>query len=236
MNHRLHFLLVTVVVVFNGFISEAQEIGDAASQIHPQGRQGEQVWHKEWELVQFTGITITADSLAAVPYTKIIVKTTLEGTSSDVMGYFSFVAHVGDTILFNAMGYKPASFIIPDTIRNQRYSLIQLTTADTMTLAAAIIFPWPTYEEFKEAFINMKIPDDDLERARRNLSASKIMMMADHLPMDARMNYNNYIENQTSKLYYFGQQQPFSIFNPFAWAQFIKAWKDGKFKRKTYDE
>jgi hypothetical protein len=55
-------------------------------------------------------------------------------------------------------------------------------------------------------------------------------------PMDAQMNYNKFIQDQTSKLYYFGQQQPFSIFNPFAWAQFIKAWKEGKFKRKTYED
>jgi len=188
------------------------------------------------ELVQFTGITITADSLSAVPFTDIILKTTRMGTTSDALGFFSFVAHIGDTILFNALGYKPASFIIPDTITANRYSLIQLMTADTLTLAAAIIFPWPTYEEFKEAFLNVEIPDDDLERARKNLSAAKIRMMADQYPMDGRMNYNNYIENQTSKLYYFGQQQPFTIFNPFAWAQFIKAWKEGKFKKKTYED
>jgi hypothetical protein len=187
-------------------------------------------------LVQFTGITITSDSLSPVSFTKIIEKTSRRGTTSDAMGYFSFVAHKGDTILFHALGYKPASYIIPDTIRHQRYSLIQLLSADTMTLAAAIIFPWPTYEEFKEAFLHIKIPDDDIERARKNLSAAKIKMMADQYPNDARMNYNNYIENQSSKLYYFGQQQPFTIFNPFAWAQFIKAWKEGKFRKKTYDD
>ena len=191
-----------------------------------------QTQNSDEELVQFTGITITADSLSAVPFTRIMVKTTREGTTSDVMGYFSFVAHIGDTILFNAMGYKPTSFIIPDTIRFNRYSLIHLMTADTLTLAAAIIFPWPTYEDFKEAFLNIRIPDDELEIARKNLAAAKIQMMAKDYSMDGRMNYNNYIENQTSKLYYFGQQQPFSIFNPFAWAQFIKAWKEGKFKKK----
>ncbi|NQV02936.1 MAG: carboxypeptidase-like regulatory domain-containing protein [Bacteroidia bacterium] len=236
MNHRLHFLIITVIVVFTSIRSGAQEKGQTTGQAQPQPEHLEQFSGDNRKLVQFTGITITADSLAAVPYAKIYVKTSREGTTTDMMGYFSFVAHIGDTILFNALGYKPASFIIPDTISHQRYSLIQLMTADTLTLPAAIIFPWPTYEEFKQAFINIRIPDDDLERARKNLSASKIMMMADQLPMDARMNYNNYIENQTSKLYYFGQQQPFSIFNPFAWAQFIKAWKDGKFKRKEYDE
>lgn len=235
MNQRLHFLIVTVIMICGGFCG-AQEIGDTTGLFRQQAQLEMQDWERDKELVQFTGITATADSLSSVPYAKIVVKTSREGTTSDVMGYFSFVAHIGDTILFNALGYKPASFIIPDTIRHQRYSLIQLMTADTLTLPVAIIFPWPTYEDFKQAFINLNIPDDDLERARKNLSASKIMMMADQLPMDARMNYNNYIENQTSKLYYFGQQQPFSIFNPFAWAEFIKYWKEGKFKRKTYED
>jgi hypothetical protein len=184
------------------------------------------------KLVQFSGITITVDSLTAVPYTKITIRNTNRGTTSDVLGYFSFVAHKNDTILFHALGYKPASFIIPDTITKSRYSLIQLMTGDTLTLPAAYIFPWPTLEDFKRAFINAKVPDDDLERARKNLDPDQIMISAKNYPMDGRMNYNNYIENQTSKLYYFGQQQPFNIFNPFAWAKFIKAWKDGEFKRK----
>jgi len=183
-------------------------------------------------LVQFSGVTITSDSLTAVPYTKITIKNTNRGTSSDILGYFSFVAHKQDTILFNALGFKPASFIIPDTITKSRYSLIQLMTGDTLTLPAAYIFPWPTLEDFKRAFVNAKVPDDDLDRARKNLDPDQIMIRVRDYPMDASMNYNNYIENQTSKLYYFGQQQPFNFLNPFAWAKFIKAWKDGDFKRK----
>ena len=183
-------------------------------------------------LVQFSGITITADSLNPVPYTKIVDVNKHRGTTSDINGYFSFVAHIHDTISFVAIGFKPTSFIIPDTITKQRYSLIQLLSADTLTLAAAYIFPWPTLEDFKRAFVETKIPDDDLEIARRNLLAADIRMRAEDYPMDASMNYRNYIDNQTSKLYYVGQQQPFNIFNPFAWAKFIKAWKEGKFKSK----
>ena len=183
-------------------------------------------------LVQFSGITITADSLNPVPYTKIVDICMHRGTTSDVNGYFSFVAHRQDTVVFTAVGFKPATFIIPDTVTKQKYSLIQLMTADTLTLAAAIIFPWPTLEDFKRAFIETKIPDDDLEIARKNLQASDIRMRAEDYPMDAAMNYRNFVDNQTSKLYYFGQVQPYNIFNPFAWAQFIKAWKEGKFKSK----
>ena len=195
-----------------------------------------QAQEKNSDLIQFSGITVTADSLNPVPYTRIYIKNKNKGTTSDGYGYFSFVAHHHDTILFNALGYKPASFVIPDSITKNRYSLIQLMTADTLTLSEAYIFPWPTYEDFKAAFANLRIPDDDLERARKNLDPEKFRMQADNYPMTAQMNYNNYIENQTSKLYYFGQQQPFNIFNPFAWAEFIKAWKEGKFKRKKYNE
>jgi hypothetical protein len=188
------------------------------------------------DLIQFSGITVTADSLNAVPHTKIVIKNKNKGTTSDIYGYFSFVAHKQDTILFNALGFKPASYVIPDSITKSRYSLIQLMTSDTLTLSAAFIFPWPTYEDFKRAFANLVLPEDDYDRARKNLDPEEIRMAVENYPMDGRMNYNNYIENQTSKLYYFGQQQPFNIFNPFAWAQFIKAWKDGKFKNKKYKD
>lgn len=181
-------------------------------------------------LVQFSGITITADSLNPVSFAKISDICSHRATTSDINGYFSFVAHKTDTVIFTAIGFKPTSFIIPDSITKQRYSLIQLMTADTLTLAAAFIFPWPTLEDFKRAFVETKIPDDDLEIARKNLLAADIRMRAEEYPMDANMNYRNYIDNQTSKLYYFGQIQPYNIFNPFAWAKFIKAWKDGKFK------
>lgn len=188
------------------------------------------------ELIQFSGVTVSADSLEPVPYTRIQIKNTPRGVITDAFGFFSFVAHKNDTILFEALGFKPASFIIPDTITKQRYSLIQLMTNDTLTLAEAVIFPWPTYEDFRQAFINLDIPDDDLERARKNLEGINIMGRIENYPMDASMNYNNFIENQTSRLYYFGQQQPFNVFNPFAWAKFIQAWKEGKFKRKTQEK
>ena len=182
------------------------------------------------DLIQFSGVTITADSLNPVPFTKVLVTRSHKGSTSDANGYFSLVAHKNDTVLFKSLGYKSVSFIIPDTITKNRYSLIQLMTADTLTLPAAFIFPWPTLDDFKRAFVDTKIPDDEIEIARKNLAAYDIRVRAENYPMDAQMNYNNFIQNQTSKLYYFGQQQPFNIFNPFAWVQFIKAWKEGKFK------
>jgi len=44
------------------------------------------------------------------------------------------------------------------------------------------------------------------------------------------MNYRNYIDKQTSKLYYAGQLPPNNLLNPFAWAKFVEAWRAGKLK------
>jgi len=184
------------------------------------------------DLVQFSGVLVSADSLIPVPFASIIIKNTHRGTLSDYYGYFSFVALKNDTIVFSSMGYKKSSFIIPDTITQKRYSLIHVMDADTILLQTTLIYPWPTEEEFKKAFITLNIPDDDIEIAHKNLAKAELKERAMSFPMDANMNYNNYIQNQTSKLYYIGQTQPITILNPFAWAEFIKAWKSGKFKKK----
>jgi len=187
------------------------------------------------ELVQFSGIVVTADSINPIPYTNIIIKNTWRGTVADYFGYFSFVARKNDTILFSAIGFKKGEFVIPDSITNERYSLIQIMANDTIMLTQTIIYPWPTKEEFKEAFLNLDIPDDDYERARKNLNSEQLRDIAANYPMDGSMNYRRSMQAHQDKLYYLGQTQPITILNPFAWAQFIKAWKDGKFKRKDKD-
>lgn len=184
------------------------------------------------ELVQFSGVIVTADSLNPVPFTNIIVKGTGRGTVSDYYGFFSFIAKRKDTLIFSSIGYKNAFFIIPDTITSNRYSLIQIMTSDTILLAETVIYPWPTKEQFKEAFINLYVPDDDYERAKKNLARAEMKERTSNYKMDGSLNYKNYIDQQTSKLYYIGQYQPISILNPFAWAKFIKAWQNGDFKNK----
>jgi len=184
------------------------------------------------DLVQFSGAVVTGDSLHPVAFTHIIDRNTGFGTISDYYGYFSFVAKKGDTITFSAIGFKKGIFVIPDTIHNNRYTMFQVMTSDTVYLSETVIYPWPTKEQFKEAFLALEIPDDDMEIARKNLERMELYARGQEMPMDGSMNYRNYIDQTVSKLYYAGQTQPISLLNPFAWAQFIKAWQDGKFKRK----
>jgi len=189
----------------------------------------------EDELVQFSGIVVSADSINPVPFTNIVIKNTWRGTVADYYGYFSFVAQIHDTIIFSSVGFKKGQFIIPDSITSDRYSLIQVMTTDTILLAQTVIYPWPSPEDFKEAFLEFDVPDDDYERARKNLDREQLMELAASYPMDGSMNYKYSMQLHQDKLYYIGQTQPITVLNPFAWAQFIKAWKEGKFKRKDKD-
>ncbi len=183
-------------------------------------------------LVQFSGVVVTADSLAPVPFTSVMIKNSNRGTISDYFGFFSFVAKMTDTIEFGALGFKKATFIIPDTLTDKRCSMIQILKTDTILLKEVVIFPWPTKEQFKEAFIQLQIPDDDLSRAQKNLSEGKLAYLAATMPMDGSMNFKYAMEQHSTRLYYAGQLPPNNLLNPIAWAKFIQMWQNGAFKKK----
>ena len=186
----------------------------------------------ERELIQFSGVVITGDSLTPVPFVNIVIKNSFRGTISDYFGYFSFVAQENDTIVFSAVGFKKGQFLIPDSLSADRYSLIQLLVQDTFLLKETVIYPWPTKEQFKQAFMSMNIPDDDLEKAKNNLAMAELKERFEATGMDGSMNFKNYMQQESAKLYYAGQYPSFNLLNPIAWAQFIKAWKNGEFKKK----
>jgi hypothetical protein len=190
------------------------------------------------DLVQFSGVVVTADSLRPVPFVNITVSKTGRGTTSDYWGFFSIVVHKNDLITFSAVGYKSGLFRIPDTLSENRYSLIQVMSSDTIMLTETVIYPWPSKEQFRHAFLTLDIPDDDIEIARRNLAYMEMREIygrnydPERYGYTAGQSYHNYMSNQADKLYYNGQTMPNNLLNPIAWAKFIKAWKRGDFKKK----
>ena len=188
------------------------------------------------DLIQFSGVVVEIDSLRPVPFTKVIIKSSNRGTISDYYGYFSFVAQKKDTIIFSGIGYKKSQFIIPDSLVGNKYSLIQVLRYDTILLRESVIFPWPTREQFKEVFLNMKVPDDDLARAKKNLDREEMKEQYENMGMDAGMNYKASMQQYQSRLYWAGQYPPNNLLNPFAWAQFVKLWREGKLKIKSPNE
>lgn len=190
------------------------------------------------QLVQFSGVVVSSDSLIPIPYSSIIIKGSSRGTVSDYYGFFSFVAKMKDTVEFGAIGFRKATFIIPDTLSDQRCSMIQILKKDTIMLKEFVVFPWPTKEQFKEAFVNLRIPDDDLTRAEKNMEPEMISYLSSTMPMDGSMNYRNQMNDITSQIYYSGQLRPNTLLDPIKWSKFIQMWQNGAFKQKKnkYDK
>jgi hypothetical protein len=151
---------------------------------------------------------------------------------SDVYGYFSFVAQEGDTILFSAVGFQRSQYVIPDSLREQKYSMIHVLNRDTVQLRELAVYPWPSRDQFREAFLNLRLPDDDLQLAMRNLSPAEMMQRMENLPPDAYQSFQYAMAADNTKLYYSGGTPVINLFNPIAWAQFIQAWQNGAYKKK----
>ena len=139
---------------------------------------------------------------------------------------------MNDTIEFSAIGFKKSAYVIPDTLNTDRYSLIKIMTTDTILLQETIIYPWPSKAQFKQAFMNLKVPDDDYDRARRNLALEEMRDLMVSLPLDGSGNYKVLMMEKQQQLYTAGQYPSISLLNPIAWAKFIEAWQRGDYKRK----
>lgn len=186
-----------------------------------------------YDLVQFSGVVLSGDDeLVPISFAHIMIEGTSRGTISDFRGFFSIVARPNDVVVFSSVGHKKGYYKIPDTLNSNHYTMIQVLQVDTIYLSEAVVFPWPSPSQFKSAFLNVKVPDDDYERAMKNLAimVEKERVLA--MPMDGSMNYRNYISNQIQSFYTKGQMPVNNLLNPMAWSAFMQAWQRGDFKKK----
>lgn len=183
-------------------------------------------------LIQLSGVVVEEDELAPLPYTTIFDKTRRRGVIADYYGYFSMVVMPGDTLYFSFYGYKTNTFIVPDTLTEDRYSIIHIMTKDTLNLPAVEVFPWPSREQFAQAFLDMRPYDDALRRAQRQLSGESLAFIAARLESDASLS-NAFVRNQQYTQLYTNRQLPVNnLLNPYSWAKLIKDWKAGKLARE----
>jgi hypothetical protein len=175
---------------------------------------------------------MTADSLRAVPSASIIVIDKGRGTITNNDGVFSIAVMKGDRITFSCIGFKDKTIEIPKNLQDNQYSVIQLLINDTAFLPATILKPRPSREQFERDFLNTTIPDDAYEVARQNTDEAKRRILINSLPADGREAVNYQMRQQANKYYYAGQVPPMNILNPLAWAEFIKSWKRGDYKKK----
>jgi hypothetical protein len=187
---------------------------------------------QEKPIVQFSGVVYNADSTKIiVPYVSIVNGSDKSQVNvSNYKGYFSFVVHEQDTVRFSSVGYLSLTVVIPSNITSKSYIMQVKLKPQIINLPVFKVFPWATTEEFRKDFITMKIADDDLAIARKNLSHASIAAMERDLPRDGgEMNgfqdFHNGILNSHSIT------NP--LLNPFNWGSLIKEISEGDKSRTS---
>jgi len=186
------------------------------------------------KLIQLSGV-VRNEYLQPVQFAHIVIQSKNRGTISDLNGMFSFVVEPLDTVLFTAVGYKRVGLVIPDTLTKYHLPVDIYMETDTIWIEEVIILPWKTYEEFREAFLSLELPDNDLKRAYRNIALIKDQIYYSpyysDIP-DPDLNYQYTLKERYNELYTKGQLPYYSIFNPLSWAEFFKYLEEGRFRRK----
>lgn len=192
------------------------------------------------DLIQLSGFVITEDSSTAIPNATAKIVGEPRGTVANLEGFFSLIVKAKDTVEFSSIGFKPARYVVPEDPKDNKIKLIQPLEYDTLVHEEAVVHPWPTKGEFKEAFLELDLPDNRRTIARKNLQREKLNELSKNLPMDAKENFNLYRQQlhregfrQGANLSFYnmggGTPIPGSLLNPFAWAEFIDAIESGDF-------
>ncbi len=190
---------------------------------------------EEKKVIQFSGVVVTENDsgeIAPLPYTNVSILNTSRGTITEIDGFFSLVAQVGDTIVFSRVGFDPVKKAIPVDLDKSFYSWYQVMSRGNILLPEAVIYPWPSREHYKLEFLALDVDQEMRKFAEANLAQKLLEEMRTVVPSDGTEAFDYVMQKQITEYQYSGQYKPQNIFNPAAWAQFIKAWKRGDFKRK----
>jgi hypothetical protein len=187
---------------------------------------------KQENYIQLSGILVDADSLKPLPFAAILVKNSLSGAITDYKGFFTVIVKAKDIIKFNALGYKEMLYTVPDTVKTNFYSSLHLIQRDTFDLPMVEVRPYPSRDEFKDAFINLKIQDDFIARGIENMERAKMRaLMYNNYEAIASLNYQYFKDQQVNRLTSGGYQGN-NFLNPLAWYRFVQGLGKGTYKRK----
>lgn len=187
--------------------------------------------------IMFTGIVVGIDQ-ERLPRASIIIPRAGKGTITDLDGYFVVPVFPGDSIVFSYVGYKNQFFNIPKGFNGETLSAIIEMRENIQMLSEVRVWPYNTEEEFKKAFLEMRLPDQaDRDALAKSTDPDYINRMAMMAPNNAQTNFRQSMDQQLfGRESYanrsFGTTMPF--LNPFAWANFIKGIKRGDLKSKEW--
>ena len=192
------------------------------------------LYAQEKKLVQFSGVILHADSLAPLPFVNVFnVSRGYKGTYSDFRGFFSLVVGVGDTVRIASLGFKKQEIIIPDNLINNSVSAIFKLKPESFNIPMVYIFPFATLEQFKQAFLKLKLADDDLMLAQKNLDEKVMNALKNSMAWDGSQNSKYFFQQSSEKLYWAGQNRYNPLFDIVKINQFIQLLNEGKINLKN---
>ncbi len=204
-----HFLVTLIVIFFITLSLKAQEV----------------------ELVQVSGVVISRDTAhMSIPFATVYNKNLKLGTYSNIDGFYTIIARPGDSILVTCVGYLEEVFAVPNIITNNSWVHHVQLTSRAYLLTETRVYPWGTRDQFRKAFVEMELPDDDMVRYNKNLSPQQMKQLAAMLNNDGKSASMATLQKYANSYYYKGQVQTANIFNPLAWAQFFNDLSTGKYK------
>jgi CarboxypepD_reg-like domain len=186
--------------------------------------------------VIFTGIVVGGKNSEPLPGAFVFNSSAGRGAVANESGYFILSVFPGDSVVFRSVCFKKQFHIIPKKIE-QSYSAIVDLKEDVKLLAEVKVYPYPTEELFKEAFINYQLPDaKDRENLANATSDRSVAMLAKTMGMGAAANYRSFMNMQQNSVANRGFTNSIStaLMNPIAWMSFIQSVKKGDLTRKDW--
>ena len=175
------------------------------------------------KLVQFSGIVTDADSNMVVPYVTITnLSNKSQKYAANYQGFFSFVVNPGDTVMFSAVGFTSKTLALPKVIVDNKYTAMVQIKSEVVYLKTVRVNPWATVEEFNKDFLSLKVADDDMAIAKKNLSRQSINGMKLTLPRDAGEISNANYRYNFDRMMNVNMRQTNPLLNPFAWGKLMQ--------------
>ena len=189
------------------------------------------------KIVQVSGYILAEGTQIAVPYVTIRNESYgNEGYAANHEGYFSFVAHTGDEIVFTSIGYRSVRITIPNVESDKYTARIEMTPTieELPVVTVGPPLPWASIEEFNMEFLALNIGGDDVMTAKRNLSPQALASLSKIVPRSAEeiQTYNSFQRHINMSNKAINQNMANPLLNPFAWGQLINQIKRGDFSRE----
>lgn len=188
--------------------------------------------------VFFSARVISSRNAEYLPLAYVYNPVAGRGALSDNFGVVEMQVFPGDSLIFSYVGFKKKKYIIPKDNEQIHQTIIRLEEESTM-LAEVKVYRHADEAEFKQAFLDMKLPNEKMaDNARNNLDKSELKVFAMQAGMGAAANFRNFsdqmVYNQANRAFY--NSPMLTLTNPFAWMNFLKSIKNGDLKRKDYQK